>query len=146
MSCRGTTERADPPSGPCVQADAASPERQDVGPYRYDRRRADDFLFASPRAKTGRVYQASSIFARCVERAGLGRNITPHTLRHTAATNAAHAGLDSATIQGLGGWKTRAMADRYTHAANLSAAMDALGARLSGRVTPKLHHASGKRR
>lgn len=110
------------------------------------RRPADDFLFASPRAKSGRVYQASSIFARCVERAGLGRNITPHTLRHTAATNAAHAGLDSATIQGLGGWKTRAMADRYTHAANLNAAMDALGARLSGRTTPKLHQASRKRR
>lgn len=104
------------------------------------------FLFASKRAKSGRVYQASAIFDRCVERAGLGPGITPHTLRHTAATNAAQAGLDSATIQGLGGWKTRAMADRYTHAANLSEAMDALGARLSGTVTQKLHRVSGKRR
>lgn len=110
------------------------------------RRPADDLLFASPRAKSGRVYQASTIFAPCVERAGLGRNITPHTLRHTAATNAAHAGLDSATIHGLGGRKTRAMADRYTHAANLNAAMDALGAQLAGRTTPKLHQASQKRR
>lgn len=109
-------------------------------------RAADAFLFASARAKSGRIYQASAIFARCVARAGLGKGITPHTLRHTAATNAAHAGLDSATIQGLGGWKTRAMADRYTHAANLSVAMDALGARLAGTVTPELHRSSGKRR
>lgn len=107
---------------------------------------ADAFLFASKRAKTGRVYQASAIFERCVARAELGEGITPHTLRHTAATNAAQAGLDSATIQRIGGWKTRAMADRYTHAANLSEAMDALGARLSGTVTPELHRTSGKRR
>lgn len=107
---------------------------------------ADAFLFASPRAKSGRVYQASAIFDRCVTRAGLGEGITPHTLRHTAATNAAQAGLDSATIQRIGGWKTRAMADRYTHAANLSEAMDALGARLSGKTTQKAHRVSGKRR
>lgn len=107
---------------------------------------ADAFLFTSRRAKSGRVYQASAIFDRCVTRAGLGEGITPHTLRHTAATNAAQAGLDSATIQRIGGWKTRAMADRYTHAANLSEAMDALGARLSGKTTQKVHRVSGKRR
>lgn len=104
------------------------------------------YLFASKRAKSGRVYQASAIFERCVARAQLGEGITPHTLRHTAATNAAQAGLDSATIQRIGGWKTRAMADRYTHAANLSEAMDALGARLSGTVTRKLHGPARKRR
>lgn len=104
------------------------------------------FLFASSRAKSGRVYQASAIFDRCVKRAKLGDGITPPTLRHTAATNAAQAGLDSATIQQIGGWKTRAMADRYTHAANLSEAIDALGARLSGTNTQKVHRASAKRR
>ncbi len=44
-------------------------------------------------------------------------------------TNAAHAGLDAATIQAIGGWKSRQMAERYTHAANLTTAMDALGSR-----------------
>lgn len=99
----------------------------------------DAFLFASKRAKTGRAYQMNSIFARCVQRAEIAKHVTPHTMRHTAATNAAHAGLDAATIQAMGGWKTRAMAERYTHAASMRDAMDALQSRLtSRRVTPKL--------
>ncbi|WP_421680799.1 tyrosine-type recombinase/integrase [Stenotrophomonas bentonitica] len=99
----------------------------------------DAYLFASQRAKSGRAYQMNSIFARCVERAGIAKHVTPHTMRHTAATNAAHAGLDAATIQAMGGWKTRAMAERYTHAASMRDAMDALQGRLtSRRVTPKL--------
>lgn len=103
----------------------------------------DAFLFASPRAKSGRAYQMNSIFARCVERAGISKHVTPHTMRHTAATNAAHAGLDAATIQAMGGWKTRAMAERYTHAASMRDAMDALQGRLtSRRVTPKLPRSS----
>ncbi|MNW17543.1 Phage integrase family protein [compost metagenome] len=60
-------------------------------------------------------------------------------MRHTAATNAAHAGLDAATIQAMGGWKTRAMAERYTHAASMQDAMAALQKQLSGdAITPKL--------
>lgn len=104
-----------------------------------------DYLFPSQRAKSGRAYQMNSIFARCVERAGITKHVTPHTMRHTAATNAAHAGLDAATIQAMGGWKTRAMAERYTHAASMHDAMDALEGRLtSSRVTRKLHRPSRK--
>ncbi|ROU09428.1 hypothetical protein D9T17_00965 [Lysobacter enzymogenes] len=107
------------------------------------RRGPDEFLFASKRAADGRLYQISSIFARCVERAKLTKHVTPHTMRHTMATNAAHAGLDAATIQEMGGWKTRAMAERYTHAASMQVAMSALQERLepkkARRVTPKLH-------
>ena len=107
----------------------------------------DALLFASKRAADGRLYQANAIFARCVTRAELGAGITPHTLRHTAATNAAHAGLDTATIAALGGWKTRQMAERYTHAANLAAAMDRVGERLSGgTITQKLHSRPRKQR
>lgn len=105
----------------------------------------NDYLFPSQRAKSGRAYQMNSIFARCVERAGIAKHVTPHTMRHTAATNAAHAGLDAATIQAMGGWKTRAMAERYTHAASMHDAMDALQGRLtSSRVTRKLHRPSRK--
>jgi len=64
-------------------------------------------------------------------------------MRHTAATNAAQAGIDAATIQAMGGWKTRAMAERYTHAASMRDAMDTLQHRLtSRRVTPKLQRRS----
>ncbi|WP_363800070.1 tyrosine-type recombinase/integrase [Lysobacter firmicutimachus] len=110
-------------------------------------REPDEFLFPSARAASGRVYQINSIFARCVQRAKLRKHVTPHTMRHTMATNAAHAGLDAATIQQMGGWKTRAMAERYTHAASMQVAMAALQTRLkTRRVTPKLHtRARGKR-
>ncbi|MEA9796211.1 tyrosine-type recombinase/integrase [Xanthomonas campestris pv. raphani] len=106
---------------------------------------SEDFIFASSRAKSGRAYQMNAIFARCVERAGIAKHCTPHTMRHTAATNAAHAGLDAATIQMMGGWKTRAMAERYTHAASMRDAMDALQGKLTNRrVTPKLQRRSAK--
>lgn len=108
-----------------------------------DGKAPDDLLFASARAKSGRAYQMNSIFARCVERAGISKHVTPHTMRHTAATNAAQAGIDAATIQAMGGWKTRAMAERYTHAASMRDAMDTLQHRLtSRRVTPKLQRRS----
>ncbi|HFT6991928.1 TPA: tyrosine-type recombinase/integrase [Stenotrophomonas maltophilia] len=107
---------------------------------------ADDFLFPSARAGSGRAYQMNAVFARCVRAAGITKHVTPHTMRHTAATNAAHAGLDAATIQAMGGWKTRAMAERYTHAASMQDAMAALQQHLSGdAVTPELPRSSRKR-
>nr|WP_312391897.1 tyrosine-type recombinase/integrase [Stenotrophomonas geniculata] len=106
----------------------------------------DDFLFPSARAGSGRAYQMNAVFARCVRAAGITKHVTPHTMRHTAATNAAHAGLDAATIQAMGGWKTRAMAERYTHAASMQDAMAALQQHLSGdAVTPELPRSSRKR-
>lgn len=105
----------------------------------------DAWIFASKRAKSGRAYQMNSVFERCVQRAGLTKHVTPHTMRHTAATNAAHAGLDAATIQAIGGWKTRQMAERYTHAASMRDAMDVLESRLtSRRTTPKLQRRTRK--
>lgn len=91
-------------------------------------RESDDFLFSSKRSRAGRVYQMNTQLARCVRRAGLPRDVTPHSLRHTMATNAAQAGIDPATIQGMGGWKTRAMVDRYTHAQALANGMERLQA------------------
>lgn len=111
------------------------------------RRDPDAYLFPSKRAESGRVYQINSMFSRCVERAGLPRNVTPHTMRHTAATNAAHAGLDAATIQAIGGWKTRQMAERYTHAASLTAAMDRYEHQMQrGMITPELQKPAAETR
>src|SRR3546814_813574 len=87
---------------------------------------ADAYVFPSEASGRGRVYQMNTQLKRCVRRAGLPDWVTPHTLRHTMATNAAQAGVDPATIQRMGGWKTRAMVERYTHAASLREGMDAL--------------------
>jgi integrase-like protein len=48
------------------------------------------------------------------EAAGL-KDLTPHALRHTFASRLAMAGVDPRTIQELGGWRSLAMVERYTH-------------------------------
>src|SRR3546814_16094546 len=79
----------------------------------------DAYGLPSAQSKRGRFHQMNKPLRRCALRAGLGDRVTPHTLRHTMATNAAQAGVDAATIQRMGGWKTRAMVERYTHAASV---------------------------
>jgi integrase len=53
-------------------------------------------------------------FRTACEAAGL-KNISPHVLRHTFASKLAMAGVDPATIQELGGWRSLVMVQRYTH-------------------------------
>ena len=83
----------------------------------------EEWLFPSPRSKTGHWVNPSKAWERAAKRAGLGKDVNRHTMRHTFATMHATAGSDSATLQALGGWKTRAMAERYTHAQHLREAM-----------------------
>lgn len=99
-------------------------------------RKDQTWLFPSPRSATGHAVNVRKAWRRVVKAAGLESLITPHTMRHTMATQAAHAGVDSATLQAMGGWKTRAMAERYTHPASLSDAMAKLGSRY--KVTQKV--------
>ena len=42
-------------------------------------------------------------------------DVSPHTLRYTFASKLAMAGVDPATIQELGGWRSLVMVQRYTH-------------------------------
>lgn len=52
--------------------------------------------------------------ARACQRAGL-RSVGWHVLRHTFASHLAMRGVNSITIQALGGWDTIAMVNRYAH-------------------------------
>ena len=49
------------------------------------------------------------------DRAGLGPDVTPHTMRHTFASRLVMAGADPRTVQELGGWKSLQMVERYAH-------------------------------
>lgn len=96
-----------------------------------------EYLFPAPRAEAGHAVNVYKAFVRCLAAAKLPhavndatgrRAIVIHTLRHTMATNASHAGVDGATLQQMGGWKTRRMVERYTHAGAMRDAMDKLEA------------------
>lgn len=103
------------------------------------------WLFPSTRSKSGHATNVYKAFRRVVKAAGLGAVVTPHKLRHSMATLAAHAGVDAPTLQKLGGWKSRRMVERYTHAGELTGAMDLLQkAFAGGKVTQKLQR--GKRK
>ena len=54
-------------------------------------------------------------FEKSIAAAGL-QGVTPHTLRHTVATELAEAGFTTHQLMAFFGWKTSRMADRYIHA------------------------------
>lgn len=68
-------------------------------------------------------------FAEAVAAAGLGAEITPHVMRHTAITALVKAGVDLPTIQRISGHKTYTMVLRYTHVhgTHIDRAIQAIG-------------------
>ena len=61
------------------------------------------------------IKSIKSSFTTARTNAGLGKDVTPHTLRHTFASRLGMAGVDPRTIQELGGWKRIEMVMRYSH-------------------------------
>jgi site-specific recombinase XerD len=78
--------------------------------------RPKDYLFPS-RGKSG-VVRSSTVQRACIEaqqRAGLGKEVTPHTLRHSFATHLLEAGTDLRVIQELLGHSSPRTTAIYTH-------------------------------
>lgn len=77
----------------------------------------DGWVFPNPRSKSGHAESMKAAFRRVVVGAGLDpKQITPHTMRHTAITEMAETGAHGRTIQAFSGHKSREMVWRYTHA------------------------------
>ena len=104
------------------------------------------WIFPSPKSSTGHAVNVRKAWRRVIKAAKLQSVITPHTMRHTMASNAAHAGVDGATLQALGGWKTRRMTERYTHPGQMREAMDKLSAAYANvsTITQKVHRKKRK--
>jgi integrase len=68
------------------------------------------------RRRDGRPYRSIvTAFATARKRAGLGKDVTPHVLRHTFASRLVMAGVDLRTAMELGGWSSLDMVQRYAH-------------------------------
>jgi integrase len=81
--------------------------------------KAQIWLFPSigkTKSKYGHTTAIEEPFRRIVKAAGMDpKQITPHTLRHTATTHLVQAGVDIPTIQSITGHKTVEMVLRYSH-------------------------------
>lgn len=76
----------------------------------------EGWIFPSNRTPTGHVNELNSPFRRAVRAAGLSPElVTPHVMRHTAATKLVASGVPLPAVQRITGHKTYAMVLRYTH-------------------------------
>lgn len=77
----------------------------------------DGWIFPNSRSRSGHTESMKAAFRRVVIGAGLDpKQVTPHTMRHTAITEMAETGAEGRTIQAFSGHKSREMVWRYTHA------------------------------
>ncbi len=80
---------------------------------RSEKTRDDDFVF---RNKHGAPYRdIRTAFYTARRRAGLGKDITAHCLRHTWASSLIKRGVDPEALRRLGGWSSYRMVQRYAH-------------------------------
>ncbi|MFA6547324.1 MAG: site-specific tyrosine recombinase/integron integrase [Candidatus Magasanikbacteria bacterium] len=81
-------------------------------------KKTDAFLFTNGRG--GRLTEATmqKVVAQAAQRAGISKNVSPHTLRHSFATHLLENGTDIRYIQELLGHAKLATTQIYTHVAN----------------------------
>lgn len=74
------------------------------------------WLFPSPANKSEHIKDIRGSFKRILKKANLDpKEITLHTLRHTAITHLVQAKVDLPTVQRISGHKTLSMVMRYSH-------------------------------
>jgi integrase len=105
-------------------------------------RQGEGWLFPAHSAP-GHTVAIERAFRRVVAAAGLDpKEVTRHTLRHTAISHLVLSGVDLPTVARISGHKTLSMVARYSHqsGAHIATAMDRLEGRYTVRtVTQELH-------
>ena len=80
-----------------------------------DRGRGQGRLFLSGRGRPLSRMSVWTIVHQAADRAGIGKKVSPHTLRHTFATHLLEGGADLAAVQELLGYADTATTQIYTH-------------------------------
>lgn len=99
----------------------------------YQEAKPEDFLFVGTKGKPLDREGVWRMIKRYGKQAGITKNISPHTLRHTFATHLLDNGADLRVIQELLGHASISSTDRYTHvsSARLSSAFEDAHTRIS---------------
>jgi integrase/recombinase XerC len=99
------------------------PARQAIEAYLQKRRallkegtggKGEEALFLSTRGKRMNPRGVARVMESVVLQSGIGRNISPHALRHTFATHLLDAGADLRSIQEMLGHKSLSTTQKYT--------------------------------
>lgn len=82
-----------------------------------DSKKVDELLFTSQRGKYS-MRSLQQIIKKAGKKAGIGKNISPHTLRHSFATHLIEDGYSVAEVQSLLGHKSPETTFTYLHTAS----------------------------
>ncbi len=80
-----------------------------------DKYRPKHWLFEGPRQQPYSPRSVNSIIKRCATGAGIKKNVSAHTLRHSFATHLLEHGTDLRYIQTLLGHESSRTTERYAH-------------------------------
>ena len=92
------------------------------------------FLFSGPQGCAPRTATIRAAVKGLARRAGIQRAVTPHALRHTAATSLLEAGVDIRMVQRLLGHRSIVTTQMYTHVSDSALGAAVRAADICGRL------------